>query len=87
MLVLAVPQLSDGTVMQTHLMGMAISPSQLLRMHVGIFTAVSRGMSLRDHRLMAPLRLLLGAHPLHKQRLTTREANGEAFHGVSTRGS
>ncbi len=66
----AVTELSDRTVMEAALMGMALSPGQLLSVHVGRFAAISGGFPLTHNRLVTALMLLTAAHPGHIQRLT-----------------
>jgi hypothetical protein len=78
---LVVTELSDRTVMEAALMGMALSPGQLLSVHVGRFAEINGGFPLTHNRLVAALMLLTAAHPGHKQRFTGKAPFWGIAHG------
>ena len=67
-----VAELGKGTVVQTTLMGMALSPGHFLGMNAGSFALISGGMALGHNRLVTALLLLPLAHEGHKERLVLR---------------
>ena len=74
--------LGNGAVVQTALMGMALSPGHFLRVHIGGLALIGGGVSLLHHGLMAALLLLPVAHPLHEKGLALPGACRGASHDV-----